>query len=430
MQLTKKNIQAIFLGVMGCIVLYWVLNEGERVRAVVNFVLDVAQPFLVGACLAFILNVPMRAFEKMLKKISSPKARRAVAILLTLISFAVAVAGVVYLLIPQIQETITTLMRQLPPFFLRVEGLIREFLEKNPQVFQWIRDNTELETVNWMSVMEETLNLAGNGLSQILGGTITAVGSVVSGAMDVVFSLAFALYSLASKETLARQCRKLCYAFMKESSADQVVRIFRLTNSTFSNYISGQCIEVVILGSLIALGMMLFKMPYIPLISVLGAVTALVPLVGAFVGCIASAFFILVNDPMQAVWFVVMFLVIQQIEGNVIYPRVVGTSIGLPSMWVLLAVAVGGDTMGVAGMVLMIPLASVIYTLLREYTANRLDSREIPPEKLQAQPPELVSKFREKRDEARKKRQARQAQRLAEMMKRTLHLPENHHDEL
>ena len=144
-------------------------------------------------------------------------------------------------------------------------------------------------------------------------------------------------------------------------------------------------------------------MPYIPLVSVLIAVTALVPIVGAFVGCIVGAFFILVDSPMLALWFVVMFLVLQQIEGNLIYPRVVGTSIGLPGMWVLFAVTVGGDTMGVGGMLLMIPLASVVYALMREFTQYRLNSRNVAPEKLMEQPPELKSGFKEQRNRVKEK---------------------------
>ncbi len=169
-----------------------------------------------------------------------------------------------------------------------------------------------------------------------------------------------------------------------------------MTNATFSNFLSGQCLEACILGCLFAVSMAIFRMPYIPLVSVLVAVTALVPVVGAFVGCIVGAFFILVDDPILAIWFVVLFLVLQQIENNMIYPRVVGTSIGLPGMWVLLAVTVGGELMGVGGMLLMIPLVSVLYALLREITDSRLKKRQIPEEKLQDQPPELRSRLREK----------------------------------
>ena len=215
------------------------------------------------------------------------------------------------------------------------------------------------------------------------------------------------------KETLARQGRKLLYAFLPERISDQVVRVLRLTNATFSNFLSGQCVEVCILGSMFAVSMAIFRMPYIPLVSVLVAVTAFIPLVGAWVGCIVGAFLIMVSNPLQAVWFVVMFLVIQQVENNVVYPRVVGTSIGLSGMWVLVAVALGGEFMGVAGMFLMIPLVSVLYTLLSEWINHRLAGSEVVAEKLAAQPPELRSRFKEKRERKNKKPKTKEVLRKA-----------------
>jgi predicted PurR-regulated permease PerM len=207
--------------------------------------------------------------------------------------------------------------------------------------------------------------------------------------MDVVIAIVFAVYCLFQKETLARQGRKLVYAFLPEKTADYIVRVLRLTNATFSNFFSGQCIEVCILGSMFAISMAIFRMPYIPLVSVLVAVTAFIPVVGAWVGCVLGAFFILVANPLQALWFVIMFVVLQQIENNLIYPRVVGTSIGLSGMWVLIAVGVGGSLMGVAGMFLMIPVTSVIYTLLTEYTNKHLRNKTIQESKLEVQPPEI-----------------------------------------
>jgi predicted PurR-regulated permease PerM len=215
-----------------------------------------------------------------------------------------------------------------------------------------------------------------------------------------VIAVVFALYCLGNKEILARQGRRLLYSTLSERTSDEIIRVMRLTNVTFSNFISGQCLEAVILGCLFAVVMAILKLPYIPLVSVIIAVTALIPVVGAFVGCIVGAFFILVNDPLQAVTFIAMFLVLQQLENNLIYPRVVGTSIGLPSMWVLVAVTIGGEIMGVAGMLVMIPLVSVVYTLGREFTEARLNQRNIPIEKLEPQPvpmPHKVNPFKDRK---------------------------------
>ena len=355
-------------------------------------------PFAVGAILAFILNVPMRAIENLIKWIKHEKIRRILAILLTIGVIGMVFAGVVMLLIPQIEETINRLLVQLPAFFETVQKDVMNFLQDRPELMEWVSENIGLQNMNWGTLIEKAATMVGDSLTKVLNGAIAAVSSLSTGIFNAVVSIVFALYCLARKETLARQGRKLVYALIPEKVADEVVRISRMTNSTFSNFITGQSIEAVILGLLFVPCMMILRMPYIPLICVVITVTALIPLVGAFAGCILGAFFIMVNDPVQAVIFVAMFLAIQQFENNVIYPRVVGSSIGLPGMWVLLAVAVGGGIMGVGGMFLMVPIASVIYNLIREYTAKRLEGRDIDPEKLKEQPPELRSRFKEKRE--------------------------------
>ena len=398
MEMNRKAFRTLIGGVILCIVVYWLLHETERVKIVIKSVYNLFSPFVLGAVLAFILNVPMRAIEqRLLGGIAKPGTRRALALLLTFVAILLVLAVVVILLIPQIDATAKTFVGELPGFFQRTEVIIREFLEEHPEVWEWLNDNTDFENFNWMAIVQKAAEIAGNSVSTIINSAFSAVGSVVSVVFDAIIGLVFALYCLGRKEILARQSRRVIYSLLPEPICDEIVRIMRMTNSAFSNFISGQCLEAVILGAMFAIAMAIFGMPYIPLVSVLIAVTALVPIVGAFVGCIVGAFFILVDSPMLALWFVVMFLVLQQIEGNLIYPRVVGTSIGLPGMWVLFAVTVGGDTMGVGGMLLMIPLASVLYALMREFTAFRLQSRNIAQEKLNDQPPELKSGFKEQR---------------------------------
>ena len=428
MEFNKKNIHSAVLGAMGCIVLYWLLHEPERISGWVSSAVHLFAPFLVGACIAFILNVPMRAIENGLKKRTKMKNTRSLSILLTFILIVLIISFVVYLLIPQVRDTIRTIGDQFPGFMRRMETLVFQFLEENPEVMDWIVENTDFENLDWPTLVQQAVDLAGESISTILDSAVSAVGNVISGGWSVCVSLVFCFYSLGNKEKLARQGRRILYSFVRESWADEVIRILRLTNSTFSNFLSGQCIEVCILGCMFAVSMTFFRMPYVPLVSVLVAVTAFIPIVGAWLGCILGAFFILVNDPLQALWFVVMFLVLQQIENNVVYPRVVGTSVGLPSMWVLFSVSVGGKLMGVGGMVLMIPMVSVIYTLLRDYTARRVEDRGIDPEKLKDQPPELKSKLKEKREINRKKREAKRAEQIAEMMKRSFHITDRHPD--
>ena len=424
MDSNRKNIYILLLGAAGCIVLYWLLHETERIAALVRGGIEMILPFLIGACLAFILNVPMRAIERVLKKQTKLKNPRTVAVLITVLLICLVIALVVGLLIPQLGETIQTLSNQIPKFITRVELNFQMLQAENPEIVKWLWENTDFEQMNWRSLFQQGLDLMGSSVSSIFSGAVSAVGSVIGGVWTLVISLVFCFYCLGNKERLARQGRRLVYAFLPESWADEIVRVSRLTNSTFSNFLAGQCIEVCILGGMFAVSMTLFRMPYVPLVSVLVAVTAFIPIVGAWIGCGLGAFFMMVNDPMQAVWFVVLFLVLQQIENSLIYPRVVGTSVGLPSMWVLFSVTIGGDLMGVAGMVLMIPMVSVIYTLLAEFTAGRVRAKGIDREKLTDQPPLLQSKLKEKRQVRKQKREAKKAAKLAELMKQTLHIPD------
>ena len=405
MELNKKTWRNVFLVAAGCIVLYWLLHETDRVSSVWRTVTGMFAPFATGAAIAFILNVPMRAIERLLKKVEKAGLRRGIAILLTLLAVLLVLTGVVYLVIPQVVATVETLISEIPGFINRVAVWGRDWLENNPELLAWLVENTDFDTVNWTSLLQQAFAEIGNRLSSIMDQLSSVVDQAFSavvafgnGVFNAVMSLVFALYCLSRKEILARQGRRILYAVFPEKFCDEAVRILRMTNSTFSNFISGQCLEAVILGVMFVIAMSIFGMPYMPLVSVIIMITALVPIVGAFVGCALGAFFILVDDPIMAFWFVIMFLVLQQIEGNLIYPRVVGTSVGLPGMWVLVAVAVGGDMMGVGGMLLMIPLASVLYALAREYTAKQLEAKGIASEKLQDHPPELKSGFKAKRE--------------------------------
>lgn len=401
MQLDKKLIHRIFLCLTGLLFLVWLLTDTQRVQAVWSTVSALVSPFVAGAAVAFVFNVPMRGVEKQLSDIRKPGLRRGLALVLTIGLIILVLAGVVGLLIPQIEKTVDTLSTRIPPFIKRARESMLLFLDKHPELRTWVEENPELANVDWNSVIQRTFSFLGDSAGTIVDSAFSAIGSVTGAVVDVFISLFFAIYCLTRKEILARQGRRILYAFLPERASDEIIRILRLTNATFSKFISGQCLEACILGCLFAVAMMIFGMPYVPLVSVIIAVTALVPVVGAFVGCVVGAFFILVDSPIQAVTFVAMFLVIQQLENNLIYPRVVGTSIGLPGMWVLVAVTVGGGLMGVGGMLAMIPLVSVLYTLLGEYTAARVADRHIPAEKLMDQPPDLQTAYQKRRERIR-----------------------------
>ena len=235
--------------------------------------------------------------------------------------------------------------------------------------------------IQWSELSKKALALAQSmGTSLLTSGGGLMVG-VVSGVSTFVIGLIFSFYILLQKERLARQGRQVLYGLLPERRADRVLAVLRLANRTFSSFLSGQCTEAVILGTMFAVSMTLLRLPYALLVGVLIALTALIPIVGAFIGCIVGARLIALVEPMKAVVFIILFLVLQQIEGNLIYPHVVGSSVGLPSIWVLAAVTVGGKLMGIGGMLLFIPLCSVAYALFRGFVKRRLKEKKVPERK-------------------------------------------------
>ena len=400
LHIDKKMMHRIFGLIAGAIVFAWLVLDTARATILFNRVWSLFAPFVAGAAIAFVFNVPMRAIETQLVDIRKSGLRRGLAIILTILCLVLIIMFAFELLIPQIRLTLASLSEKIPAFIDRTSNELMLLMQENPDLGVWIQETFHLESLNWSTILTNILSWLANQVTTLMGGAVNVIGSVTSGLVNAVISIVFALYALGRKEILAGQGRRILYSLLSERRADELIRVFRLTNVTFSNFISGQCLEAVILGCLFAVVMAILKLPYIPLVSVIIAITALIPVVGAFVGCIVGAFFILVNDPIQALTFIAMFLILQQLEGNIIYPKVVGTSIGLPGMWVLLAVTIGGELMGVAGMLVMIPLVSVLYTLGREFTNSRLEERGIAPEKLEAQPilvPHRVNRAQERK---------------------------------
>lgn len=416
-EMDKKTIFRIFLGVAACIILRWLLSERESVKHVLGAILDILSPFITGGCIAFIANVPMRFFESKLVKIEQAGLKRAIALVITFVAVAIVLGGVFILLIPQLVDTVEQFIPAVYDFMMELGIYIENFMSENPDAMNLLQSTSEGGSFELTSLVQKAVALLGDGMKTILQSAVSTIGSVASFAMDFFVAIVFAVYCLFQKETLARQGRKILYAFIKEQRADKLIYILRISNSTFSNFLSGQCIEVCILGGMIAIAMAILKLPYIPLVSVLVAVTAFIPIVGAWAGFVIGAFFMLVNDPMQALWFILMFIIVQQIEGNLIYPKVVGNSIGLSGMWVIVAISIGGDLFGVVGMLLMIPFASVLQTVIREEVVIRLNKRIINPDKLVAQPPILKSHLKEKREENKEKREIRRTKRKSNKAK-------------
>lgn len=295
------------------------------------------------------------------------------------------IVGLVTLLIftvtPQLQNSINTLRASLPGFVADLTEWINDIVARYPEIEDYAYElvNT-LQSIDWTQQLQHFLDFLRNG--NLLNSTVSVASSIIGGVTNAVIGLIFALYILLQKERLAVQGKKILYAWLPEKHVDTTLGILNLTQRTFSNFISGQCLEACILGLLFFITMSIFRFPYAAVVGVVIAFTALIPIFGAFFGCFIGTFLILIANPIQALWFIVLFLVLQQIEGNFIYPHVVGNSVGLPSIWVLVAVTTGTSTMGILGMLINIPLFSVFYALIRRYTYGQLAHKKISRDKL------------------------------------------------
>lgn len=371
MKLDKSTVLKITGILTFCILLYCALQNTAAVKGGIGTVMSYLNPFIVGGAIAFIINVPMRFIERHLfpKAKKLDKLRRPLALILALLAIAAIIVLVCIIVIPQIADTVSTLTVNIPQYMDNAKAYVNKILEKYPELQEEFQSYTG--KINWQSVITSVTGWVSNGVVS----TINVAGSAISGIVSAVVGFVFAIYILLQKERLGRQVRMIAYSLLPEKAADKFFKISNMTSDTFSKFLSGQCLEACILGSMFAIVLAVFRMPYVALISVLIAFTALIPIVGAFIGCVIGAFLIFMISPVKAVWFVVIFLVLQQIEGNFIYPKVVGSSVGLPAIWVLAVVTVGGKLMGVIGMLVMIPLSSVLYAIFREFIYNKLKTK-------------------------------------------------------
>ena len=386
MEWKKENLRGLLLVICGGIAFYSLLQNLPAVAMAEGWVLGILGPFLQGGAMAFILNVPMRAIERRLFPVrpgKQVKGRRPMALLITLL----AVIGVLVLassvIGPGIAEAVRSLAAQVPAAAERLWAQISRLEQYLPMLESLLADwNME----DWKNITQKAAQLLQSWGGGILSSGSMVIGGVVSGVSTFVIALIFSFYILLQKEKLGRQGRQVLYALLPERRADRTLEILRLSSRTFSSFLSGQCLEACILGTLFVVSMTIFRMPYALLVGVLISLTALIPIVGAFIGCGVGALLIAIADPWKALGFIVLFLVLQQVEGNLIYPHVVGSSVGLPSIWVLAAVTLGGSLMGILGMLVFIPLCSVLYALFRDYVKTRLSQRHVPVHKWRDDP--------------------------------------------
>ncbi len=388
MEFNRKRMYQMMLLIAFGIVLFLGLQNIHILTGVVQTMFRFSMPFLIGCVIAFIVNVPMRAIERTLfserirqKYKICAKMHRPFSLVLALVLITGLLMLLVFTVTPQVVNSVRTVSAALPAFFTEVSSWINDLVREYPEIGDYANEWLySLQTINWAEQIRNLFDFLRNG--NLLGNTVSVASSIIGGVTNTIIGLIFALYILLQKEKLTLQFKKIMYAYMRESHADSTIDVFRLIQRTFSNFISGQCLEACILGMLFFISMSIFRFPYAAVTGVVIAFTALIPIFGAFFGCFIGTFLILIENPMQAVWFIVLFIVLQQIEGNLIYPHVVGSSVGLPSIWVLVAVTTGASTMGIMGMIINIPLFSVLYTLLRKYTYRELRQKHVSPEKL------------------------------------------------
>ncbi len=382
MKLDKGNIKSIRHLILFAAAVCLGVMYIKEVLAAIGLVLGIAQPFLWGAAIAFILNIPLHSIEeKLLKKWTgkwADKLKRPISILLSILFVIAILVFVIMTVVPQLGRTIIEIGNKLPVFFNNVLIWSEEVFASNPQIVEYL-ENLQLSEFDWEGILNKVVGFLQSGVGSMLTSTFSVASSIIGGVANVFIAFIFAIYVLTQKEKLKDQAQRLVKAYCSEKVNVRVTKVVRLLSSNFSHFVSGQCTEAVILGVMFVVVLSIFRIPYAILIGVLIGFTALIPVVGAFIGCGVGAFLILVEDPMQAVIFVIIFLVLQQIEGNLIYPRVVGNSVGLPSMWVLAAVTVGGSLMGVVGMLVFIPLASTVYMLVRDDVNARNTAKALKP---------------------------------------------------
>lgn len=397
-----RQIRGLILFVAGIVLL--LLYSGSVLKGL-GVLLDILVPFLAGGAIAFVLNIPMRAIEEKLlgrwKGKWANRIKRPLSLFLSIVLIVAILAFVIIMVVPKLQETVVLLGVQVPVFAKELLAKLEEMASSDPALLEKLNELEKVK-IDWNALFDKAGGFLATGMGSVLNSAVVVASSIIGGVVNVFIAIVFAIYILAQKEKLSDQGHRILSAYLPAGVCSEVERVLSLLYRNFSNFISGQCLEAVILGTMFVVAMTILRFPYALLIGVLIAFLALIPIVGAFVGCFLGALLLLMNDPVQAVGFVVLFLVLQQIEGNLIYPHVVGGSVGLPSLWVLVAVSVGGSLFGIVGMLCFIPLVSTGYTLLRE-NVNARNQKKRASEKKETAPEKKEPAAKEKEITSEKK---------------------------
>ncbi|MDD4690184.1 MAG: AI-2E family transporter [Eubacteriales bacterium] len=375
MPLFKKLLAIVALTLL----LYWCLDRTDVVRAVISKTLSVLSPFIIGFSIAFIINVLMRPMENLWDKLTkrakgvwAEKVKRPLCLILSILLIVGIIFAIIFMVIPEVTRTFRLLIAMLPSNISNTQKWIDGIRE-------WLISHGMPEQIEFdiMNIGQKIMDYITTYGYSVFDKTMVITTGIFSGVFTTVIAFVLSIYMLSQKETLCRQAKRLTFAVVPEEKANRLLHITKLTNKTFTSFVAGQLTEAVIIGVLCFIGMSIFKMPYAPVISTLVGFTALIPVFGAFIGTAIGAFLILLVSPAEAFWFIVFVIVLQQLEGNLIYPKVVGKSIGLPGIWVITAVTIGGSLFGFLGILICVPICSIIYTFVKEYVRNTLEKKKL-----------------------------------------------------
>lgn len=368
----KEELKKWMFLIVFAVLTYFIINNFNQVLKILKIFISVMSPFLLGGILAFILNIPMTKIEKQLKKRIKnqkyDKLIRLISITISIIIFILIIGFISFLIIPEVIENIELLISNIPDIVNNIETFILNLLDKHLEVQLEIKEM--FNDLNTGSILKDLLNY-------IINGSLSFISSIISSLITIFTGIVFSIYMLSQKEYLIKGFKKLIYAYLNKEKADKVLEVGVLSNKTFSKFVSGQCVDAMILGLILFVVLSIFKFPYALLISVLTTVTALIPIFGALIAMVIGAILIGITSPLEALMFIVIFQIVQQIEGNFIYPRVVGKGVGLSPLWTLLAITVGGSLFGIVGMLIGLPLASIAYAIFRNNVNEKIKEKEI-----------------------------------------------------
>lgn len=375
----KKLFRSYLLLITFAIILVLVITKIDLLFEILTFVLRLLKPFFIGFAIAFVLNIPYEAIHRALRKYHQNRFVRRFGKILAIIgayvlSFGIF-GGVIAIMIPELIKSVNMLISNSDTYVRNFQSVLVWLQQFNIPHFADLDMNQIISSLE--QELQGFMEQAINAISILFPQIYNVTSNIIQGMINALIGLIVSLYLLSSKDTLCRQVKRMVYAFLPRKAADQCVEVVQLISQCFSNFVSGQLMEACILGLLCFVGMQIFRFEYAFLISLLVGVSAIVPVVGAFIGTVPSVFLLFLVDPMQALWFIVFIAVLQQIEGNLIYPKVVGESVGLPPLWVLMGIVVGGGFGGIVGMLLGVPVFTVLYKLLSQETQRKLRKKNM-----------------------------------------------------